>query len=140
MSSKSVAPGKKSASPRPSNLKRKPLTTPAPPPKRKKATESSAKDDPTRKYCLDKLQDVFDQIFLKYPFVDVQGGDGEVSKIEKKTEELTEEDRTLLKDEGTKFAIELEQCMYDIYSEPDKQGRPSASGKYKCVFRRPIVI
>jgi len=125
---------KKSTSPRPSGqLKRKQLpTAQPPPPKRKRPSESNAGDDPTRKYCLGKLLEVFNQIFLKYPFVRVQGED---EKVEKAPEELTEEDQEQLREEAKNFATELELCVYDIYSEPDKQGKPSVGGKYKCVHQ-----
>jgi hypothetical protein len=93
-------------------------------------------DDPARKYCLGKLEDVFRDIFLRYPYVHVdhQDGEGEKPAMEKKQEDLTEEDKDKLKEEAKQFAIELEQCVYDIYSEPDKQGHPSAGGKYKYVL------
>lgn len=120
---------KRSSSPQ-SKLKRKhqaALSTQ--PMKRKKPSESGSSEDPTRKYCLGKLQEVFDQIFLKYPLVSGAGD----SRVEKNPEELTEEERAQLKIDGDKFAVELEQCVFDIYSEK-QQGRLSAGGKYKYVL------
>jgi hypothetical protein len=116
-------------SPRPSsNLKRKPLPMDPPPPQSKrKRAESNATEDQTRKYCLGKLQQVFSEIFLKYPHIDTEDG----NKIEKTPQELTEEDRQILRDEAKNFATELENCVYEIYAEPDKAGQPSAGGKYK---------
>jgi hypothetical protein len=127
---------KKSVSPKPSShLKRKhQASTLAPPPKRKKSvSEHNASEDATRKYCLGRLQEVFNEIFLKYPLADMQGSDAEDGCVSKAPKDLTEEERTRLKDLGRKFAEELEQCVFDIYSEPDKQSLPSAGGKYKCV-------
>jgi hypothetical protein len=112
-------------------LKRKAQTQKAraPPPKRKREASSDASDDPARAFCLGKLEGVFHDIFLRYPHVR-DGG----SAVEKKTEDLTEEEKAKVEEEAKQFATDLEQCVYDIYSEPDKQGKSSAGGKYKYVF------
>jgi hypothetical protein len=115
-----------STSPGPSTqLKRKTTTSAqhAPPAKRKKNTydSHSAADDPTRKYCLSKLQEMFDQIFSKYPHIE---------GTEKKTEDLTDDEKTILKHDANKFAEELEQSVFEIYSEPES-GKSGAGGKYK---------
>ncbi|TFK61925.1 hypothetical protein BDN72DRAFT_849198 [Pluteus cervinus] len=178
------------------------------PPKKRRASEAlafsagaggDATDDPTRKYCLGKLEEIFGTIFLKYPHVrkgkgiSSSSGPGTVSGsgsglllptsslgeegheqhqaelgmvedvimrhededifqgqqqplqelnnademeiVEKKPEELTEEDKGQLMEASKRFAKDLEHCMYDIYSEPDKQGTSSAGSKYKDRFR-----
>ncbi|KAJ6493533.1 hypothetical protein C8R47DRAFT_409491 [Mycena vitilis] len=114
-------------------LKRKAHKAHAPPPKRKKEASEDASDDPARAFCLGKLESVFRDIFLRYPHVrqDASGG----LPVEKKPEELTEEEKAKVEDEAKQFATDLEQCVYDIYCEPDKHGKPSAGGKYKDRFR-----
>ncbi|EGN96781.1 hypothetical protein SERLA73DRAFT_16037, partial [Serpula lacrymans var. lacrymans S7.3] len=100
--------------------------------------ESSADEDPARKYCLGKLQETFFQIFLKYPHVDASetsDGHNEGTRVEQNTDSLTSEDKTRLEQEAKDFATELEQCVFDIYSEPDKLGKQSAGSKYKERFR-----
>ena len=113
-------------------LKRK-AQKPHPPPAKRKKEVPEANDDPARAFCLGKLEIVFRDIFLRYPNVlRTESVDGEPSAVEK-TEELTEAEKAKVEEEAKQFATELEQCVYDIYSEPDKQGKPSAGGKYKYV-------
>jgi hypothetical protein len=50
---------------------------------------------------------------------------------ELKEGELSDEDKTRLEEEAKVFTAELEQCIFDIYSEPDKHGKPSVGPKYK---------
>ncbi|KAJ6591535.1 hypothetical protein DFH09DRAFT_1273453 [Mycena vulgaris] len=116
-----------------SHLKRKAHKAHAPPPKRKKASEAT--EDPARVFCLGKLEGVFHDIFLRYPHVRTEDADGGTSVVEMKAEDLSEEEKAKVEEEAKQFATDLEQCVYDIYSEPDKQGRPSAGGKYKDRFR-----
>lgn len=126
---------KPSASPTPGqqNLKRKAqngsTNNKAPASKRKKS-ETDATDDPARKYCLGKLEDVFRVIFLRYPRL----LDSEAGEKRWKEGEITEEEKATLMEDSKQFAIQLEQCVYDIYCESDKNGRPSAAAKYKYVF------
>lgn len=49
----------------------------------------------------------------------------------KKLEGMTEEEKEALMNECKQFCTQLEQCIFDIYSEPDKNGAPHAAGKYK---------
>ncbi|KAJ6581495.1 hypothetical protein B0H19DRAFT_508904 [Mycena capillaripes] len=114
-------------------LKRKAQRAHAPPPKRKREASSDASDDPARAFCLGKLESVFRDIFLRYPHVreDASGG----PLVEKKPEDLTEDEKAKVEEAAKQFATDLEQCVYDIYCEPDKQGKPSAGGKYKDRFR-----
>ncbi|KAJ7043631.1 hypothetical protein C8F04DRAFT_1366635 [Mycena alexandri] len=132
---KPASPGASSSNGR-SQLKRKAAAKAhAPPPKRKKASASAsgdATDDPARAFCLGKLEGVFRDIFLRYPHVRA-GGEG--PPVEKKAEELSEEEKAGVEGEAKQFATDLERCVYDTYSEPDKQGKPSAGGKYKDRFR-----
>lgn len=111
----------------------------SPPTKKKKSSE--ALDDPARKYCLGKLEELFRDVFLRYPHVrseptddDMEVNDSKDSKIiPKKIEELNEKEMEALVNEANQFARDLEGCVYDIYSEPDKQGNVHAGGKYKYV-------
>lgn len=125
-----------SGSPTPNNLaKRRQSSASQPPPKRTK-TESG--EDPTRKYCLTKLQEVFCKIFLRYPFLrgETQNeGLGSGLEPDKQPEELTDEDREKLEAAAKRVAADLEQCIYELYSEPDKSGKRIAAGKYKERFR-----
>ncbi|KAF9466087.1 hypothetical protein BDZ94DRAFT_1213427 [Collybia nuda] len=131
-----------SASPAPSHrIKRKnDHSSHTPPTKRLKPSNIDPIDDPTRKYCLGKLEELFRDIFLKYPHVRTQNGDDvnqarEKGIVEKPLDDLTEEEKTILLDESKEFAVELEKCVFDIYSEPDKHGNPSAGSNYKDRFR-----
>lgn len=76
--------------------------------KRKKAAEVEAVDDPIRKYCLGKLEELFRDIFLRYPHVHVkieEGGQGQKSVIiPKPLEELSDEDKDALIEESKQFA------------------------------------
>lgn len=110
-------------------LKRKRITVREPVPKRKKSeSEALAEEDPTRKYCLGKLAELFSKVFLKYPHLHVDG-----VAVEKPQGELTDEDKHKLEEAAKEFSTGLEQCVFDIYSEPDKAGRPHAGAKYKYV-------
>ncbi|KAF4593002.1 hypothetical protein EYR38_008709 [Pleurotus pulmonarius] len=111
-------------------LKRKRITTREHVPKRKKSESEAPEEDPTRKYCLGKLAELFSKVFLKYPHLHVDG-----VAVEKPQEELTDEDKRKLEEAAKEFSTGLEQCVFDIYSEPDKAGRPHAGAKYKDRFR-----
>lgn len=113
-----------------------------PPAKRKRPDVSNALDDPTRKYCLGKLEELFRDIFLRYPHirVETQGEDNhdkvhETNLVQKPLDDLTDDEKAALVDESKQFATELEKCVFEIYSEPDKLGDPSAGSKYKCVSK-----
>lgn len=88
-----------------------------------------------------KLEELFRDIFLRYPHVrsettdeDMDVNDVKESKIiPKKIEELNEKEMEALVNEANHFARDLEGCVYDIYSEPDKHGNVHAGGKYKYV-------
>ncbi|KAJ7623200.1 hypothetical protein FB45DRAFT_98273 [Roridomyces roridus] len=112
------------------NLKRKAVERAAHPPasKRKKAASAtpSAADDPARAFCLGKLGSVFHEIFLRYPHV---------AGTEKKPEELSEGEKAKVEEQAKQFATDLEQCVYDIYSETDHTGKTLAGSKYKDRFR-----
>jgi hypothetical protein len=97
----------------------------APSPKRTKTT--NAFDDPTRSFCLGKLEEVFHVIFLRYPHPSGHLGED----VEKKPEELSEEEKERVIGASKQFALELEQSIFDIYAETDKQGQPSAGKNYK---------
>jgi hypothetical protein len=113
-----------------------------PPPKRKKSAESSTTDDPARKYCLGKLEELFQDIFLRYPHLlteNDRGGDSDKvheGVVQKPESDLTEEEKAILVDKSKQFAANLEICIYETYSELDKQGKHAAGPKYKCVTIR----
>lgn len=130
-----------------SRLKRKQSTAETQPPNKRKKSDT-ATEDPVRKYCLGKLEDVFRDVFFRYPhvredktIVKTEGeGEGQELNEEKKSvggivpkklEEMTEEEKEALMNESKRFTAELERCMFDIYSEPDKSGAPHAGAKYK---------
>ncbi|KAI0334554.1 hypothetical protein GY45DRAFT_1269691 [Cubamyces sp. BRFM 1775] len=129
----------KQASPAPSTQpKRKQSTSAQPqPPSKRPRSESTAGEDAVRKYCLGKLQELFCQIFTRYPFLQSQsnGESGGVLQPDKKTEDLTVEEKESLESRAKQFGTDLEQCMFELYSEPDKQGKHVAVGKYKERFR-----
>ncbi|KAI0741581.1 hypothetical protein C8Q80DRAFT_143618 [Daedaleopsis nitida] len=139
-----VAPKQHSPSPSTSTstqAKRKKSTAEqtAPPAKRPRS-ESTAGEDAARKYCLTKLQELFCRVFTRYPFLR-QHDEAEAAPSdspllpEKKSDELTPEEKEQLETKAKKFGIDLEQCMYELYSEPDKQGKHIVAAKYKERFR-----
>lgn len=115
-------------------MKRKQSTAshqPEPKRKRSESDASNAGADAARKYCLTKLQELFRDIFLRYPILSEEP---EIEDIinEKKPEELTPEEKEQLEEKANRFTAELEECMYDMYAEPDvKTGKHSVAAKYK---------
>ncbi|KIY51834.1 hypothetical protein FISHEDRAFT_29202, partial [Fistulina hepatica ATCC 64428] len=84
---------------------------------------SVASDDPTRKYCLGKFVEIFSDVFARYAC------EADESRVPSDEENGQAEKR------ARHFATELEQAVYDIYSEPDKSGQFHAGAKYKDRFR-----
>ena len=98
-----------------------------------------------RKYCLTKLEELFKDVFLRYPHVRVSASGSDEPPptgvesseeqdrkiVAKKLEELSDEEKDALIKESQQFSQDLENCVFEIYSEPDKSGNPHASGKYK---------
>lgn len=115
-------------------MKRRQSTASHPPEPKRKRSESAAGAgaDAARKYCLTKLQELFRDIFLRYPTVhDVEPSEGETS-VDKKTEDLTAEERAQLEEKAGRYATELEECMFELYAEPDaKTEKHSVATKYK---------
>ncbi|KAJ7765491.1 hypothetical protein DFH07DRAFT_1058909 [Mycena maculata] len=98
-----------------------------PAPKRKKASAAAgAAGEPARAFCLGKLEGVFREIFLRYPHVE---------SVAKSADALSEDERSKVEEDAKRFAADLEQCVYDIYAEPDGAGKMSAGAKYKDRFR-----
>lgn len=94
-----------------------------------------ANDDPVRKYCISKLEEIIKPMFIEYPGVPEESAeekkeDGE-EKSPKKSEDLTDEEKERIDQNVSHFVAELERCMMETYAEPDKTGKPSAGGKYK---------
>ncbi|GJE91188.1 hypothetical protein PsYK624_073370 [Phanerochaete sordida] len=128
-----------SASPGPSGpLKRRQSTAshqPEPKRKRSESDASNAGADAARKYCLTKLQELFRDIFLRYPVLD-DTAENDQLPTEKKPEELTAEEKEQIENRANRFTTELEECMFEIYAEPDaKTGKHSVAAKYKERFR-----
>ncbi|KZS94341.1 hypothetical protein SISNIDRAFT_484570 [Sistotremastrum niveocremeum HHB9708] len=99
--------------------------------KRKKSESGSSKpsDDPLRKYCLGKLHGILHPIFEKYHEADSEGSE------QNDTSANDDEKTNRIGAAAGRFVEELEQCLFDIYSEPDKNGKKAASGKYRERFR-----
>ncbi|TFK29665.1 hypothetical protein FA15DRAFT_663824 [Coprinopsis marcescibilis] len=96
--------------------------------KRKKSGHSSAAEDPTRKYCLSKLEEMFRDIFFRYPHVQKPDSTEIVAKT---VEDMTEDEKAALTQESKQFAADLEQCVFDTFAEPDKTGNKHAGVNYK---------
>ncbi len=91
----------------------------------KKTKTTDSYDDPTRAYCLTKLEEVFRSIFLRYSHVNFDGSGAEsVNEAEKAS---ADDDEKAL-GSAKQFAKELEHCIFEIYCEPDSQ---HAGAKYK---------
>ena len=77
---------------------------------------------------------------MQYPYVQLESNvekEGEEDKkcvVERKSEDLTEEDKTHVRERATVFATEVEQAVFDTYAEPDKYGKQGAGVKYKYVL------
>ncbi|KAJ3734924.1 hypothetical protein DFJ43DRAFT_992347 [Lentinula guzmanii] len=105
-------------------------------PPAKKAKTSTSGDDPARNYCRGKLEDVCRDIFLRYPHVRSKREGDSVQGFEQQTEgDLTEEQKSSILEDSKQFADDLEKCVFEIYSEPDKHGNSIPAAKYKDRFR-----
>jgi hypothetical protein len=137
-------------SPQPTKLKRKQsisatgIATASTTAKRKRAesssTTASATEDAARKYCLGKFSEMFTGIFMQYPYVYSESNGKEegaerkkATTVERKPEDLTEEEKTQLRERASAFAAEIEHAVFHTYAEPDKHGKPGAGVKYKYV-------
>ncbi|EEB97061.1 hypothetical protein MPER_03698, partial [Moniliophthora perniciosa FA553] len=96
-------------------------------------TDSDSSEDPTRKYCRGKLEDLFRDIFLRYPYV--RSTDGETGGGDNGSKELSEDEKNMVLAQARQFAGDLEACVYELYAESDKSGHSSAGPKYKDRFR-----
>ena len=131
-----------------SKLKRKQSSAEGNPPAKKSKTSGGPNDDPTRKYCLGKLQQIFSSIFLTFPYfspndsvkTEDEGVDGSEPRaarsvtgkgFAKTTAELTEEEKALLEEKAKAYATQVEVAVFEAHAEFDKAGIPSAAGKYK---------
>jgi hypothetical protein len=126
-----------SASPGPSGpLKRRQSSVsqhPYPKRKRSESDASNAGADAARKYCLTKLHDLFRDIFLRYPILS-ESSEAERIAIEKKPEDLAVEEKEQLKTKAGQFATDVEECMFELYAEPDPKGKRTVGTKYKCAL------
>ena len=123
-----------STSPGPSGpLKRRQSATSSQPEtkrKRSESTVSNAGADAARKYCLTKLHELFRDVFLRYPILGESHSNE--SSVEKKPEELSGEEKEQLETKAGRFSTELEECMFELYAEPDaKTGKHGVGAKYK---------
>ena len=137
-STESPGPGQPSSS----KLKRKQSTAEVNLPAKKSKTSGGPNDDPTRKYCLGKLQEMFSNIFLTFPYFppedSVKIGDGgsgprliSVKGFTKTMAALTEEEKAQLEERAKAYATQVETAVFEAHAEFDKAGIPSAAGKYK---------
>lgn len=143
-STESPGPGQSSSS----KLKRKQSVAEGNPPAKKSKTSGGPNDDPTRKYCLGKLQEIFSNIFLTFPYfppddsvktegdaIDALGPNATRSVsakwFTKATTELTEEEKSQLEEKAKAYATQAEAAVFEAHAEFDKAGIPSAAGKYK---------
>ncbi|EJD47952.1 hypothetical protein AURDEDRAFT_86321, partial [Auricularia subglabra TFB-10046 SS5] len=113
-------------------LKRKASAASAAASRAKRArSESSAKaasEDATRKYCTGKLLELLAPVFRDYH-------DWHEDGPAPKGRELPPDELQRSKDNAVAFVADLEHTMFEHYAEPDKNGNPHASGKYKERFR-----
>lgn len=129
-------------------LKRKQSVAEGNPPAKKSKTSGGPNDDPTRKYCLGKLQEIFSNIFLTFPYLPpddsvkieddgAHGPDPNVMQsasdrgFTKTTAELTDEEKAQLEEKAGAYATQVEAAVFEAHAEPDRAGIPSAAGKYK---------
>ena len=125
-----------SSSPAPHSpaVKRRKSTVSHEPISKRKRSESLATPgagaDAARKYCTSKLQEIFVEICLNYPVLQETNEDELV--VMKKREDLTPEEKQTLEEKGRRFGTELEECVFDTYSELDvKTGNHIVGMKYK---------
>jgi hypothetical protein len=119
--------------------------SPSPPSKRKRSATTagaaleSAANDPVRKYCLGKFEEMFKEIYLTYPYISLKEeqelvvDEDETTKkiIQKELADMSDEEKEALLQDSKQFARELEICVFELHAEPDKNGNPHAGGKYK---------
>ena len=70
---------------------------------------------------------------MRYPILpqdEIDDSDDDI-KPSKKTEELTPEEKELVETKARAFVAHLEECLFELYAEPDKAGKPHAGPKYK---------
>ncbi|TFY59956.1 hypothetical protein EVJ58_g5444 [Rhodofomes roseus] len=124
---------RKSTSPGATSLaKRRQPGTAEPPAKRAKPLSG---EDPARKYCLTKFEEVFCPIFLRYPFLDGVKATPGLLEPNKKQEDLTDEEKEKLEMTARRFAADLEHRVFDLYADTDKNGKRAVGSKYKERFR-----
>jgi hypothetical protein len=131
-----------------SRLKRKQSVAEGNPPAKKSKTSLGADDDPTRKYCLGKLQGMFSNIFLAFPYFppeapikieddDADGSEPNATRLisdewfTKTTAELTDEEKNQLEEKAKAYATQVEAAVFGAHAELDRAGIPCAAGKYK---------
>ena len=115
---------------RPLDRKRKASHSEGPVPhKRGKASAEGSHDDPTRKYCLGKLEELFHGIFFRYPRVKAPDSEELLSKS---VDEMTDEEKEALTLESKQYADDLEKAIFETYADHDKgNGTSSAGANYK---------
>jgi len=131
-----------------SKLKRKQSVAEGNPPAKKSKTFGGPNDDPTRNYCLGKLQEMFSNIFLNFPYfppedpvkIEGEGVDGPGPNVTRSVSnrgftkaiaELTDEEKVQLEEKAKAYAAQVEAAVFEAHAEPDKAGGLSAAGKYK---------
>ncbi|KAF8507951.1 hypothetical protein BU17DRAFT_70975 [Hysterangium stoloniferum] len=97
-------------------------------------TKHDSSMDATRKYCLGKLRDVLLPIFVQFTKTVEVSSNNQPECVEQKLE-LDDAEKQKAEQSGVVYVQELEQCLFETYGEPDKQGHKTAGGKYKDRFR-----
>ena len=113
--------------------KRKAANAKSPPPKRAKLAEDAplSQNDPVRKYCLGKLKEVIQAIFVEFATIGIQSKDDNAEAPSNLNKSMPDEDKQVAVDKATEYVSDLEANLFEKYSEPDKNGKASAGGKYK---------
>jgi hypothetical protein len=99
--------------------------------KRVRGTPPPSTEDPARKYCIIKFEEMFVKIFIQHPRLVLDAGEADAEKAPVEQTEATEEDMAKVEETAKVFAASVEAAVFEVYSEPDKHGKPSVGGKYK---------
>lgn len=51
--------------------------------------------------------------------------------MDNKPEDLTAEEKEQIEAKASRFAADLEECIFELYAEPDAKGKHTVGTKYK---------
>lgn len=77
---------------------------------------------------------MFVAIYLKYPHVPSDLDLDDNAPMVLLESAPTDEQKNAIEAKAKTFASEVEQCVYEMHAEPDKDGVLAAAGKYKSAF------